>query len=100
MSSQEQLPDGRDRLTELLARIDERTSRLIEDVSELRRNVVTKVEFESRFRPVQLISFGLVAGRAAGMTYHSLHVPDRLPTTMYVPLRVRETPALKRTSGS
>lgn len=52
----------------LLGRIDERT-RNFEDalksmaasLSDLRADVVTRVEFEAKFRPIQLFVYGIVA---------------------------------------
>lgn len=61
MSDHGQQPNRVNDVSATLARIDERTRALVEDIRELKGNVITKGEFEARLRPVQMIVYGLVA---------------------------------------
>jgi hypothetical protein len=50
----------RDWLVSSISRIDERTQQLLDQVKDIRDNAVMKREFDARFRPVQMIVFGMV----------------------------------------
>lgn len=45
----------------MLARIDERTKQLVEDIKVVRSDSVTRAEFEAKLNPIRLIAYGLVA---------------------------------------